>query len=93
MTGNIHSIETFGTVDGPGVRFVVFFQGCPRRCLYCHNPDTWSSAAGHSVTAMEIIARLTRNQAFYRSGGLVVKTVFRGAVRLQTLLEECLEKA
>ena len=70
MTGNIHSIETFGTVDGPGVRFVVFFQGSPLRCLYCHNPDTWSSAAGHSVTAMEIIARLTRNQAFYRSGGL-----------------------
>ena len=70
MTGNIHSIETFGTVDGPGVRFVVFFQGCPMRCLYCHNPDTWAVGAGKSYEADALLARMTRNLPFYEGGGL-----------------------
>ncbi len=70
MTGNIHSIETFGTVDGPGVRFVVFFEGCPMRCLYCHNPDTWVPGAGTMYTASALLARMLRNRSFYGTGGI-----------------------
>ena len=71
--GRIHSTESFGTVDGPGVRFVVFFQGCPMRCLYCHNPDTWSFDGGILMTVQEILTEYERNKAFYRSGGITAK--------------------
>lgn len=70
MKGYIHSLESFGTVDGPGVRFVVFFQGCPMRCRYCHNPDTWNLQDGTPMEAEEIIQRMERNIGYYRTGGL-----------------------
>lgn len=70
VLGRIHSVETFGTVDGPGVRFVVFLQGCPLRCAYCHNPDTWNVRAGEGVRASELMGRFERTAAFYRSGGI-----------------------
>lgn len=72
MNGYIHSIESFGTVDGPGVRMVVFLQGCPMRCLYCHNPDTWALSQGPQMSAYDIIRQYERNQAFYTHGGLTV---------------------
>lgn len=72
MDGYIHSIESFGTVDGPGVRMVVFLQGCPMRCLYCHNPDTWEMSRGTRMSALDIIRQYERNQAFYAHGGLTV---------------------
>lgn len=72
MLGNIHSIETFGTVDGPGVRFVVFMQGCPMRCAYCHNPDTWKPGEGRETSVAQIVDEFERNRAFYRNGGITV---------------------
>lgn len=72
MKGYIHSIETFGSVDGPGIRYVVFMQGCPMRCLYCHNPDTWEIGKGREVTAEELLAEYDKNKMFYRNGGITV---------------------
>ncbi len=72
MIGRIHSIESFGTVDGPGVRLVVFLQGCPMRCLYCHNPDTWNPSGGTEMTIDEILAQYEKNRAFYSKGGITV---------------------
>ena len=70
MTGHIHSVESFGTVDGPGVRFVIFFQGCPMRCKYCHNPDTWKMEGGKEYTVEELLEMYERNRMFYRNGGI-----------------------
>ena len=72
MTGRIHSIESFGTVDGPGVRLVVFLQGCPMRCLYCHNPDTWKINGGTEMSVDEILAQYEKNYVFYEKGGITV---------------------
>lgn len=68
-SGNIHSFETFGAVDGPGIRFVVFFQGCPLRCRYCHNPDSWSAAGGKTYTSDAVVKKILPYRHFYRNGG------------------------
>lgn len=72
MTGRIHSTETFGTVDGPGVRYVVFMQGCPMRCLYCHNPDTWDFGGGREVTVSELMDEYESCREFLKNGGITV---------------------
>lgn len=69
-TGIIHSTESCGTVDGPGVRFVVFFKGCPMRCAYCHNPDTWSMEGGTEMTVDELLKEYETKKFFYQSGGI-----------------------
>lgn len=72
MTGRIYSLESFGAVDGPGIRFVVFFHGCPMRCAYCHNPDTWAGDEFSEMTVEELWERFERNRVFYETGGITV---------------------
>ena len=72
MEGCIHSTESMGTVDGPGIRFVVFVQGCPLRCQYCHNPDSWKIGTGQMMSTDEIINKYNRNRAFMKNGGITV---------------------
>ena len=72
MTGYIHSFESFGTVDGPGIRFVVFMQGCPMRCKYCHNPDTWSVNGGKPYTPEEVAAEVLKYKSYIKNGGVTV---------------------
>ena len=86
MNGFVHSTESFGTVDGPGVRFVVFLQGCPMRCKYCHNPDTWKMNSGAVRSAQSLIAEYERNRPFYKSGGITV-TGGEALMQIDFLLE------
>jgi len=74
MTGNIHSIQSLGAVDGPGVRYVVFMQGCPLRCVYCHNPDTWLTEGGTPTDVDELVRKALRFRPYWKNGGGVTVT-------------------
>ena len=74
MKGRIHSLESFGTVDGPGIRFVAFMQGCPLRCLFCHNPDTWNvgGACKYEMEPQELLDEVLRYKSFIATGGVTL---------------------
>lgn len=74
LRGRVHSVESFGTLDGPGIRFVVFMQGCPLRCVYCHNRDTWDPKGGKEYTPQDIIDEMKKYINFikFSGGGITV---------------------
>ena len=69
--GYVHSYETFTTVDGPGIRFILFLTGCPLRCKYCHNPDTWK-LGNKNYTAQEIVDQILKYKNYYKNGGVTI---------------------
>lgn len=91
VKGNVHSIETLGTLDGPGIRMVVFLQGCELRCLYCHNPDTWATSGGTIYSTDEIVNKAKRFKPYFEfnNGGVT----FSGGepLRQPKFLLECLK--
>ena len=86
MNGKIHSFESFGTVDGPGIRFVVFLQGCPLRCQYCHNPDTWG-VGGQEYSAEEIVARALKYRNYFGQDGGVTVTGGEPLLQIDFVIE------
>lgn len=71
--GYLHSFESFGALDGPGVRCVVFLQGCPLRCIYCHNPDTWTPDKGQNLSPHELLKKVVRYKPYFgENGGVTV---------------------
>lgn len=91
VKGKIHSIESMGLVDGPGIRVVVFFQGCKLRCAYCHNPDTWGLSGGMEMTAEEIVQKIVKFKPYFdRSSGGVTFSGGDPLIQPEFLLE-CLK--
>ena len=86
MTGRIHSFESFGTVDGPGIRFVIFLQGCPLRCQYCHNPDTWA-VGGEEYTAEDVGQRALRYRKYFGDKGGVTVTGGEPLLQMDFVIE------
>ena len=87
MNGRLHSIETFGAVDGPGIRTVFFMQGCPARCLYCHNPDSWDYNGGRDIDIEEIVHWAVRGIPYYGEKGGVTFSGGEPLVQGQFLIE------
>ena len=94
VKGRIHSVESFGALDGPGIRYVLFLQGCPLRCLFCHNPDSWNPEGGQEVGSVDVVNDILRYRSFIRSGGV---TLSGGEPLMQpefvaSILEGCAEQ-
>lgn len=90
VVGRIHSLESFGTVDGPGIRFVIFLQGCPLRCQFCHNPDTWEVDGGSEYTPEYLFEEILKYKSYMDfSGGGVTFTGGEPLLQAEFILEVC----
>ena len=89
MIGKINSIETMGLVDGPGIRFVVFLQGCKLRCIFCHNPETWSNVPVIEMTPEELVDKILRYKPYFENNGGVTFSGGEPLLQPEFLLETC----
>ena len=87
MEGYIHSLESFGSVDGPGIRFVIFVSGCPMRCAYCHNPDTWVMEKGEKTDSAELVKKALRYKPYWSKGGGVTVSGGEPLMQIDFLLD------
>jgi len=87
LLGKIHSLETFGAVDGPGIRFVIFMQGCSLRCKYCHNRDSWNLNAGTKFSADELFQKIKRYKKYFTDSGGVTVTGGEPLLQAKFLVE------
>jgi pyruvate formate lyase activating enzyme len=88
VKGRIHSFESCGTVDGPGIRFVIFMQGCPFKCMFCHNPDTWDYTGGSEYTVDEVVSRVKKFLPYIKaSGGGVTVTGGEPLMQIDFIIE------
>ena len=83
----IHSVESFGSVDGPGIRFVIFLKGCAMRCQYCHNPDTWDRAGGNLRSVDEVLAQALRYQSYWGEKGGITVSGGEALLQIRSLTE------
>lgn len=85
--GYIHSIESFGSVDGPGIRFLIFLQGCPMRCQFCHNPDSWAVSKQQEMTAEELLDKAERFRSYWGDKGGITVSGGEALLQIDFLLE------
>lgn len=87
ITANVHSLESFGSVDGPGVRYIVFLQGCRMRCQFCHNPDTWKTEPNQIFTADELLEKALRYRTYWGNDGGITVSGGEPLLQIDFLLE------
>lgn len=87
MIGHVHSVESFGSVDGPGIRYIIFLKGCPMRCQFCHNPDTWDSRGAQDMTVDELLDKAERFRSYWGAEGGITVSGGEALMQIDFLLE------